>query len=237
MAAKKKPSGGIFGGVKKLIRKVAKSVGIGMKTTHSTLDLIKETARIIRETPAYNPNDFRRGRGRQAQIATDGGTISPNEFLIQMENLRAMLSVQEATNTKRKENFNWNKTELNTITSRIQERIFRLGLNSADQQMRAPRRRKTRDGRTRNQPYRFDTGELYRSIKVKQINKSGDLDLSFTREKVVIERMIELYGDLFKFSPSDIQYVVYLYLKKTKRIPRNIKVPRIRSSGAAPYNP
>lgn len=232
---KKKKKGGVFGNVRNIIRKVAKKVGIGMKTTHSTLDIIKETARVIRETPALIQPQRQRARG-VPELATDGGVITPNEFINQIVNLRSLASIQEVTNTKRKENFHWNKTDLNNIMSRVQERIFKLGLNSEDQQTREPRRRSTRDGRSRNQPYRFETGELYRSIRLKQINKSGDLDLSFTREKVIIENLIKTYGDLFKFSPSDIQYIVFLYLKRTNRIPKTIKVPRIRATGPAPYN-
>ncbi len=213
-----------------MVKKVAKKLGIGMTTTHSTLQLYPETSKLLRANVFGNTNNRQQGRGEPV-LARDGTRISPNDFLNQLINIRNMVSVEEAMNTRRREVFRWTKADLNIIMSRIQERIFKLGLNSRDNQMAAPRRRNATGGRSRNQPYRFDTGELYRSISLKQTNNSGDLDLSFRREKVVIKALIERYGDIFKFSPSDIQYVVYMYLKRTGRIPKTIRAPKIRSAG------
>jgi len=229
---KKKKKGGMFGAIRGYVGRVAKAVGIGMKTTRSRLNLFNEVARVIRETPEYTQP----ARRRRGAIENNTGPISPQDFLLQLTGLRQRAEVTQATDLNRSEKFEWTKADLNNIKSRVQERIFKVGLNSADQQMRPPRRRLTEDGRSRNQPFRYDTGELYRSIRLDVNGKKGNLELKFTREKNIIENLIKIYGQIFEFSESDIQYIVFLYLRNTNRIPKGIRAPQIRSTGAAPHN-
>ncbi len=216
MAKQKKK--GLISRARKTISKIGRSLGIGMQTTSDVFAVSDAVANIKTDTARAS--------------LLEGQDLTPKQLEATLTNLRNSAGGRRASKPK----FTWTKGQLNDIASRVQERLFRLGLNSDDEQMRAPKRKKNSEGNNRNEPYRFDSGELFRSIKVTQDNSAGDLKLTFRREKIVIKSLIELYGQMFNWSPSDKQYVIYQYLKTEGLVPRGSKVPPITAKGTAPYN-
>ena len=216
--AKKRKS--IFQRVRKTVRSVARRVGIGVKTTKDVFSVADEIKDLRSVTTQVN--------------LLEGQGLTGKQLEATLVNLRAQLDPKRRRSRDVK--IDWTKAELNNITSRVQMRLFQKGLNSEDLQMRKAERTKNSAGQTRLEPYRTDTGELFRSIRVTVANSRGDLQLSFKREKVVIDSIIDMYGDPFSWSPSDKAFVTYLALKSEGVLPRGAKAPGIVSKGQAPYN-
>jgi hypothetical protein len=218
--AKKRKS--ILQRVRKAISKAGTRLGIGVRTTKSIFSVSDELSNLRSVTAQVN--------------LLSGQDITPKQLQASLERLS-----DDAKNASRRRNrkieIKWTKKQIEDITSRVQERLFREGLNSADQQMRKPKQKNASSGRTRNEPYRYDSGQLFRSIKVTTVGSSGDLQLSFRREKVIIESLIDTYGDMFSWSPSDKSYVLYVALKAEGILGRGAKIPKIQAKGTAPYNP
>lgn len=217
--AKKRKS--IFQRARKAISKAGTRLGIGVRTTKDVFSVSDELSNLRSETAQVN--------------LLSGQDLTPKQLQASLEKLRD--DAKGASRRNRKVEIKWTKKQLEDIASRVQERLFREGLNSADQQMRKPEQKNASSGRARNEPYRFDSGQLFRSIQVTQENRAGDLKLSFRREKVIIQSLIDTYGDMFSWSPSDKAYVLYVALKSEGILGRGSKVPPIRARGTAPYNP
>ena len=218
--AKKKT--GLLNRAKRGIKSVARKLGFGMKTTTDTFRLFDylseiETSKSIIKLP-------------------DKANLTPAQFESALVDLLKTATISQRTKRKKDFKFEWDKRSVNEFERRITERLFIRGLNSKDQQMRAPKRNRNSFGQARPFEYRADSGALQRSLKITPSGRQGDLVLTFRRDKVVIESLIERYGEMFDFSPSDIQYGVYLYLKQEKLLPRGTKAPAITSTGSAPYN-
>lgn len=145
---------------------------------------------------------------------------------------------------RRPRNFRWRPEALNAIDRRIKERLFERGLNSDDAQMRPAQNKSDRRPVDGYRPeaittfrYRYKTGTLANSLRVTSQGSKGNLTIKWSRDADIINRLTNVYGQFLAPSPSDISYILWLYLRENNLIAQNAAAPGIRPDGRAPYNP
>ena len=147
-------------------------------------------------------------------------------------NLRTFLN---SVSNSRKIRDTWTQENLSLIRERIAYRLFSLGLNSDDKLMRLAKDwppPQPRGAAYRTYKYRYRTGRLINSLKVSRLQKYN-LRISFSREQVVLDTLIKRYGEMFEPSPSDLEYIKYIFLRNFFNIRGS--EPTVRVRGNAKY--
>lgn len=157
-------------------------------------------------------------------------------FRITLEDILPAVTAQALANK-----ITWNNAQLVNIKQRITQRLFEKGLNSEDKQMLQARiypppntRKSPRGLEYRKYKYRYHTGQLLDSLIVSTFRKNG-LKITWRRRDVILDSLIARYGQMFDFSPSDIEYIKYLILVKIGLKNPSDTAPTISSKGAARY--